>query len=124
MIFKVFKKKQNFYPVSNQLAQNRTLSYEARGLLIEILSRPPGWNFSMNRMVTVKPKQGISKVRRIFKELEKAGYLCFWIEKDKKNQFVINRGWAASEEPLDEEEFALKISPDNQKNVYIVPQKL
>lgn len=65
--------KKEFVVILNALAQNRKLSYEARGLLLDLLSRPNDWE--------VVPAEleiegcGRHKVARILKELGVKGYM-------------------------------------------------
>lgn len=112
-IYKVIRKEVSFYQVPNELAQINTLTYAAKGLLIDILSRPPGYKFAMERMITKEPKQSISRIRSIFKELQRAGYLCFWIGFDERNRFTSKRGWIASEVPMTPSKFQQVLEKDN-----------
>ncbi|MEY9947286.1 hypothetical protein [Kitasatospora sp. GAS1066B] len=60
----------------NRLLQDRTLSYTARGLLVDLLSRPDGWREDGRRMADSSP-QGRAAIRRAIKELIAAGY--YWV---------------------------------------------
>ncbi|WP_406202781.1 hypothetical protein OH807_25095 [Kitasatospora sp. NBC_01560] len=53
--------------------QDRRLSYTARGLLADLLSRPDGWREDGRQMADTSP-QGRGAVRRALKELTDAGY--------------------------------------------------
>ncbi|KJY30322.1 hypothetical protein [Streptomyces sp. NRRL S-495] len=57
----------------NGLLQDRRLSYTARGLLADLLSRPDGWREDGRHMADTSP-QGRGTVRRALKELTDAGY--------------------------------------------------
>ncbi|MFJ9443822.1 hypothetical protein ACIRRH_18390 [Kitasatospora sp. NPDC101235] len=62
-----------FTVLPNGLLQDRRLSYTARGLLTDLLSRPNGWREDGRQMADSSP-QGRGAVRRALKELKDAGY--------------------------------------------------
>lgn len=65
---------QPYTMIPNSTAQDAKLSYAAKGLLLELQSRPADWKF----YVTALAETGAcspEKVRIILKELEDAGYL-------------------------------------------------
>ncbi|MEU3564109.1 MULTISPECIES: hypothetical protein [unclassified Kitasatospora] len=62
-----------FTVLPNGLLQDRRLSYTARGLLADLLSRPDGWREDGRQMADSSP-QGRGAVRRALKELKDAGY--------------------------------------------------
>ncbi|MFJ7247958.1 hypothetical protein ACIQWA_25485 [Kitasatospora sp. NPDC098652] len=62
-----------FTVLPNGLLQDRRLSYTARGLLADLLSRPDGWREDGRRMADSSP-QGRGAVRRALNELKEAGY--------------------------------------------------
>ncbi|WP_257032705.1 MULTISPECIES: hypothetical protein [unclassified Streptomyces] len=57
----------------NGLLQDRRLSFTARGLLADLLSRPNGWREDGRQMADTST-QGRGAVRRALKELKDAGY--------------------------------------------------
>ncbi|WP_254897879.1 hypothetical protein [Kitasatospora sp. NA04385] len=57
----------------NCLLQCRQLSYTARGLLADLLSRPDGWREDGRHMADTSP-QGRGAIRRALRELTEAGY--------------------------------------------------
>ncbi|MFG2909904.1 hypothetical protein ACGF13_33215 [Kitasatospora sp. NPDC048286] len=57
----------------NGLLQDRRLSYTARGLLADLLSRPDGWREDGRHMADSSP-QGRGAIRKALKELTEAGY--------------------------------------------------
>jgi hypothetical protein len=101
------KIKSNFTSISNSIIRDRSISFEARALLFEIISRPVNWKIIMNTFTGIKC--GITRVRRMFKELEKAGYLYrHQIRNDAGNRIVDNL-WISSDIPLSKPEWkALK----------------
>ena len=64
---------RNFTVLPNGLLQDRRLSYTARGLLADLLSRPDGWREDGRGMADSSP-QGRGAVRKALKELTAAGY--------------------------------------------------
>ncbi|QMU79587.1 hypothetical protein GXW83_31650 [Streptacidiphilus sp. PB12-B1b] len=64
-----------FMILPNYLLQDRRLSYTARGLLADLLSRPDGWREDGRRMADTSP-QGRLAVARALRELTAAGYYC------------------------------------------------
>src|SRR5690242_5598776 len=62
-----------FTVLPNPLLQDRRLSYTARGLLADLLSRPDGWREDGRQMADSSP-QGRGAVRRALRELTEAGY--------------------------------------------------
>ncbi|MGK4582582.1 hypothetical protein [Kitasatospora sp. HPMI-4] len=59
--------------LSNHVLQNRRLSYTARGLLGDLLSRPDGWREDCRQMADSSP-QGRAAVRKALRELIEAGH--------------------------------------------------
>ncbi|MFJ8625283.1 hypothetical protein ACIRD3_20900 [Kitasatospora sp. NPDC093550] len=64
---------RNFTVLPNAVLQYRRLSYTARGLLADLLSRPDGWREDGRHMADSSP-QGRGAVRKALKELAEAGY--------------------------------------------------
>ncbi|MFE2720942.1 hypothetical protein [Kitasatospora sp. NPDC059327] len=64
---------RHFTVLPNGLLQDRRLSYTARGLLADLLSRPDGRREDGRQMADTSP-QGRGTVRRALKELTEAGY--------------------------------------------------
>ncbi|MFE6871461.1 hypothetical protein ACFVFS_33540 [Kitasatospora sp. NPDC057692] len=64
---------RSFTVLPNGLLQDRRLSYTARGLLADLLSRPDGWREDGRHMADTSV-QGRGAVRRALKELTDAGY--------------------------------------------------
>lgn len=64
---------RSFTVLPNSLLQDRRLSYTARGLLADLLSRPDGWREDGRTMADTSP-QGRGAIRKALKELTEAGY--------------------------------------------------
>ncbi|MFE9427925.1 hypothetical protein ACFYNO_33785 [Kitasatospora sp. NPDC006697] len=64
---------RHFTVLPNSVLQCRRLSFAARGLLADLLSRPDGWRENAQHMADTSP-QGRSAVRKALKELTEAGF--------------------------------------------------
>ena len=74
IIRSVNSSKYNFTPISNSLIQNQTLSLEARGLVIFILSLPETWVIYKGQVQTAL-NMNKTKFNRVWKECIDAGYI-------------------------------------------------
>lgn len=64
---------RGFTVLPNTLLQDRRLSYTARGLLADLLSRPDGWSEDGRRMADTSP-QGRHAIAKALRELTALGY--------------------------------------------------
>jgi len=69
------EKKDNFTVMSNGHLRSRALSLRAKGLLCQMLSLPPDWDFSIAGLASIN-REGIDAVRSAMRELEAAGYVA------------------------------------------------
>ncbi len=67
------KKERNFTTLTNQVLQNKELSFAAKGLLCELLSLPEDWVVHMATFT--RSNCGIDKIRTLFTELRQEGYV-------------------------------------------------
>ena len=67
-------KERNFTVLDNRLLTDKALSWEARGLLCYLLSKPDDWQVRLYDLIRRGPA-GEHKIRRTLRELELAGYL-------------------------------------------------
>jgi len=73
---------EGWVPVSNETAQHRRLSWRAKGLLLDLLSFPDGYNITFDRLMAAAKASGDPDVegrdamRRAMQELERKGYLA------------------------------------------------
>jgi hypothetical protein len=74
----------SYFTVPRATAQDRQLSFEARGVLMYLLSKPDDWQ---TRISDLQQGCGRDKIRRILAELEKARYLKHEHEHDKQGRF-------------------------------------
>ncbi|MFJ4680699.1 hypothetical protein [Kitasatospora sp. NPDC088783] len=64
---------RHYTVLPNAMLQYRQLSYTARGLLADLLSRPDGWREDGQHMADTSP-QGRGAIRKALKELTDAGF--------------------------------------------------
>lgn len=67
-------KSKRYTAVSNKLAQDSSLPFEARGLMLYLLSKPADWSVMVEDLIKASPA-GKDKVYRILADLERAGYI-------------------------------------------------
>ena len=65
---------QNYTVVKNSVLQNKSLTYQATGLLCILLSKPPHWQTNI-RQLAAESVHGKDFVQSALKELEATGYL-------------------------------------------------
>jgi len=63
----------NFVSIGNELAQSRELSFGAKGLMLELLSKPVDWKFNLEWLS--REKHGRDSVRKLMMELRAAGHV-------------------------------------------------
>jgi hypothetical protein len=74
-------RKERFTSVSNDIINNKEMSWEARGLLIYLLSKPPGWVIRNADLIKQSPA-GRDKITSIVHELVKHGHIFRWQTRD------------------------------------------
>ena len=91
---------KNYVTISNDIVQDPTLSYEAKGLLVELLSRPSDWEIHRKQLL----REGCAdeKLKRIMDELRHRGYLYLFQGNTAIGFLSI---WIASDTPKSSEEF-------------------
>ena len=78
---------QNFTTVPNSTLQDKSISFDARGVLCLMLSMPADWSMYKAWLVQQCPKTGKDKMTRILAELESAGYLVRDKKRDDAGRF-------------------------------------
>jgi len=105
------KKRKNYTIISNDLINNESLTWEARGMLIYLLSKPEDWQVRVTDLTRQSPA-GVKVVRRVIKELEEHGYISrvrfqdsvtkrFVWETDVREQPILPEGKHPSEKSPD-----------------------
>lgn len=79
--------KSNFTTVPNNLLQNEELSWKATGMLVYLLGLPEDWNVNAADLENRK-SDGRMAVKSALEELEEAGYLLRFKDRDESGLFV------------------------------------
>jgi hypothetical protein len=97
-----------FVQIPNLVARDYRLSYRARGLLVELLSYPPGWETTIDEMAARAKREsdkhdgcrseGRDAMRAAARELEHVGYLKRTKYRDEMGRWVTET--VISEDPL------------------------
>ena len=78
------KSEKEYTVIKNKLLNDKSLSWEARGMLVYLLSKPDTWIVKKQDLIESSPAAG-KKTARILKELETTGYI-------KRNKFRNEKG--------------------------------
>lgn len=76
--------------IPNETLQDTSLSFEAKGLLVLILSLPENWEIHKSWLQKQAPKCGQDKLKRLLKELTDTGYM---VKKVKQSENGKLAGW-------------------------------
>jgi hypothetical protein len=107
--------KKNYTVFSNDLIAEPTLSWKAKGILMYLLSKPPGWKTRLEDIVK-HAKDGRDAVLSGIKELRDAGYIKKICIRDPKTQRIIRWETQVFETPLDpDSDFPDLDNPDSGK---------
>ena len=84
--------------IHNALISDSRLRLQTRAVLILMLSRPPGWNFSIRGMAKIA---GVSKdtMAKMLNELEEVGYVERRVQKREGGRFG-KSGWIVHSQPV------------------------
>ena len=106
-VFRV-EKSSNYTVMSNYHMLDYSLSYKAKGILSEILSLPPTWDYTLAGLAALA-NDGIDSVRAGIKELEDTGYINRKRTRDEHGRMSKNE-YVVYERPEDNPEFLTKQS--------------
>ena len=101
-VFRV-EKSSNYTVMSNFHMMDYTLSYKAKGILSEILSLPPTWDYTLAGLAALA-NDGIDSVRSGIKELENSGYVSRKRTRDERGRMSKNE-YVVYERPEDNPEY-------------------
>jgi len=90
MAIKKAKVTSNYVTIPNSSAQDKSLSFEARGLLTLMLSMPDDWVMHRSWLMDQSVGCGRDKMTRILKELEDNGYLIRHVKQTETGKM---NGW-------------------------------
>ena len=85
-IFRI-EKRNDFTIVRNGLLRDKTMSLKAKGLLITMLSKPDGWDYTLNGLQTIL-LEGRDAIASGLTELERHGYLVRRKTRDRFGRFT------------------------------------
>lgn len=83
-VFKV-ERTRDYTVMSNQHLRNKDISLKAKGLLSQMLSLPPDWDYTLAGLSKIN-REKIDAIRQAVKELERAGYIVRTRERDEKGR--------------------------------------
>jgi hypothetical protein len=86
-IARLHRKRHNFSIIDNQAAEDKTLSWKARGILWYLLTKPDSWKVRFSDLLNHSDKDGRESLRSGFKELEQAGYAIRNKVRDRQGRF-------------------------------------
>lgn len=123
------EKIQPYTPMLNSIAQNPKLTFQAKGALLLMQSRPPGWEINVQNLINNSGGASRQFVRKTLKELVDAGLVKRVVQRNPKNnqfngtRYVLNnsacRVFPISERPRVENpdcrETVLPINTENKK---------
>lgn len=98
----VIKKKvsSHFTIIPNDIISDSNLSWKSLGLLVKLLSLPPGYPYLTVESLSKKNGTGTAATRSGLKELEDAGYLSIERTHDSRGRFA-KTVWHISDEPCE-----------------------
>lgn len=80
------RKKTKFTQISNICLYDNRLNLDTRGLMCILLSYPDDWQF-YNRSIAKISNIGVDKLNKLYRQLEKYGYLKRTKKRDDKGKF-------------------------------------
>lgn len=86
-ITRTHRKLTAFSVILNEAAERTDLKWDCKGLLWYLLTKPDGWQVKTSHLCNEFP-QGIDAVQRMLRDLEVAGYVYRWKERNAAGQFV------------------------------------
>lgn len=83
-VFRV-SKNRDFTVIANSVFKDRRLSPKAKGILVEMLSLPENWDYTLKGLTTLF-SDGIDSIRQGIKELEENGYIVRERKRDARGR--------------------------------------
>ena len=80
-----FSKNRDFTVIANSVFKDRRLSAKAKGILVEMLSLPENWDYTLKGLTTLF-SDGIDSIRQGIKELEENGYIVRERKRDARGR--------------------------------------
>ncbi len=102
-VFRV-NKTENYTVMSNYHLRDKRLSHKAKGILSEMLSLPPDWDYTLAGLAMLAT-DGVDSVRSGIKELERYGYLKRKQLRDYTSGKLQNNEYLVYERPEDNPDY-------------------
>jgi hypothetical protein len=87
--------KKRWFSIAPGPIEDEKLSWQARGLLVYLLSRPDDWEVEIQQLVSASP-DGKTVVQSCLRELAEHGYAHLVQHRDDKNHRAIGKRWEVS----------------------------
>lgn len=117
-IIRTPKTERPYFSMARETAQDRRLTFEARGMLAYLLSKPNDWEVEVNDL---KQQCGRDRVYRIINELLEANYLKRENAHDGKGKFS-GYNYQLYETPFTEKPYTAPTYTENTYQTYIENQ--
>ena len=88
----------NFTQIPNSLIRNEHLSLKALGVIVHLLSLPPGYRISLEGLCAAR-KEGETAMRTAIQQLESLNYMRIVRDRSASGRFIQSR-WIVSDEPI------------------------
>lgn len=88
----------NFTQIPNSLIRNEHLSLKALGVIVHLLSLPPGYRISLEGLCAAR-KEGETAMRTAIQQLERLNYMRIVRERSASGRFIHSK-WIVSDEPI------------------------
>ena len=88
----------NFTQIPNSLIRNEHLSLKALGVIVHLLSLPPGYRISLEGLCAAR-KEGETAMRTAIQQLESLNYMRIVRERSASGRFIHSK-WIVSDEPI------------------------
>lgn len=92
-IFRTDGKNRSYTNISNKLLQDKSVGWDVRGMLCDLLSRPSDWEISVGGLIAMtktdgKAKAGKALVWRLVREAIEAGYMAKTVVRDESGRIA------------------------------------
>jgi hypothetical protein len=88
MVIHRTSKTGNFTIADNGFSVDQTLDWDAKGMLIYLLTKPDRWRINKGNLIHAVNGAGEKRVESILKKLETARYLIRWQSRNSKGQII------------------------------------
>jgi len=88
----------NFTQIPNALIRNPQISSKSLGVIVHLLSLPPGFRISIDSLCRAR-SEGETAIRSAIQQLERLNYMRIIRERSASGRFIQSR-WIVSDEPI------------------------